>query len=73
MASVTPAPSSAPRLALPKLSRLMRHKAGVAGAVILLVLTVLALGAGVVTDADPRAISLGARLQPPLKIGRAHV
>lgn len=71
MASVTPAPSSAPRLALPKLSRLMRHKAGVAGAVILLVLTVLALGAGVVTDADPRAISLGARLQPPLTTDRA--
>lgn len=50
--------------------RLGRHKAGLAGALVLLIIVILALGAGVITDQDPRAISLTARLQAPLSTDR---
>lgn len=48
------------------LRRLIRYKAGLAGALVLLVLVVVAAAAGLITDADPRAISLGSRLKPPM-------
>lgn len=59
-----------------RLGKAMRHRTGVAGAVVLLVLLVLAACAGLVTDVDPRAISLGARLLPPGatdRLGEVHL
>ncbi len=67
MLAATTARSGGVRRAL---RRLGRHKAGLAGALVLLVIVVLALGAGVITDQDPRAISLTARLQAPLTTDR---
>lgn len=67
MLAATTARSGGVRRAL---RRLGRHKAGLAGALVLLVIVVLALGAGVITDQDPRAISLTARLQAPLSTDR---
>lgn len=59
-------------LSLP-IRRLSRHKSGLAGALILLVIVVLALGAGIFSNSSPSAISLGARLQPPLSTDGAGV
>lgn len=55
------------------LARLARHKSGLAGAVVLLLIVLLALLANVISDLNPSAISLTARLQPPLSTDRTDV
>jgi peptide/nickel transport system permease protein len=52
---------------------LARHKSGLAGAVVLLLIVLLALLANVISDLNPSAISLTARLQPPLSTDRTDV
>lgn len=59
----------------PWLRKLLAHRNGLIGAIVLVILVAAALGAGFISDADPRAISLGSRLQAPLTTtkGQLHI
>lgn len=72
------APSATPH-ALGRLravpGRLLRHKAGLGGLVVLVLIIAFSASIGVFTDTDPAAISLTSRLKPPMATtgGASHL